>query len=164
VNKPNGEYCSRKKANEKTEEAPSNIRQKLVSKQSTGYTGYESYRRTNCKGHFLLDPSLCLTDLAIVLAALLNATVEKKRLKPRTPDPAAFAFRVMQHVIEAAGDKPDEKQPDPAKAPAAVAPWRKGGWARAAKMTKQQRSAAAKKAAAARWDKSAFRTAAEVRE
>ncbi len=30
----------------------------------------------------------------------------KKRRKPKTPDPAAFAFDVMQHVAAATGDTP----------------------------------------------------------
>jgi hypothetical protein len=82
----------------------------------------------------------------------------KKKRKPKTPDPAAFAFGVMQHVVEATGDKPDEpgRPQDEGKDPAAVALGRKGGLkggkARAAKMTKKQRSEAAKKAARARWD------------
>ena len=32
----------------------------------------------------------------------------KKKREPKTPDPASFAFGVLQHVIEATGDKPDE--------------------------------------------------------
>ena len=35
----------------------------------------------------------------------------KKKRKPKTPDPASFAFGVLQHVIEATGDKPDEPKP-----------------------------------------------------
>lgn len=84
----------------------------------------------------------------------------KKPRKPKAPDPASFAFGVMQHVIGATGDVPDEPPPPPAepgKDPAAVALGRKGGLkggpARAAKMTKAQRVASAKKAAAARWAK-----------
>jgi hypothetical protein len=84
----------------------------------------------------------------------------KKRRKPKTPDPASFAFGVMQHVVEATGDKKDEPQPAPdqtGKDPAAVALGRKGGLkggpARAAGMTKAQRVASAKKAATARWAK-----------
>jgi hypothetical protein len=84
----------------------------------------------------------------------------KKTRKPKTPDPASFAFGVMQHVVEATGDKLDEPQPtsdQAGKDPAAVALGRKGGLkggpARARKMTKKQRSEAAKKAARARWGK-----------
>ena len=57
------------------------------------------------------------------------------------------------------GDATDEERPDPddGKDPAAVALGRKGGEkggkARAAKMTPEQRSEAAKKAASTRWAK-----------
>lgn len=61
-----------------------------------------------------------------------------------------------QIVAEAVGDEPPY-DPDAGKDPAAVALGRKGGLkggkARAAKMTPEQRSEAAKKAAAARWSK-----------
>jgi hypothetical protein len=84
----------------------------------------------------------------------------KKQRKPKTPDPASFAFGIMQHVVEATGDTPATPAPPPDQAgkdPAAVALGRKGGLkggpARAAKMTKAQRVASAKKAAAARWRK-----------
>ena len=60
-------------------------------------------------------------------------------------------------VDEATGDAPVQADPDAGKDPAAVALGRKGGLkggkARAAKMTPEQRSAAARKAAQARWDK-----------
>jgi hypothetical protein len=80
----------------------------------------------------------------------------KRKRKPKTPDPAKFGFDVLQRVIEASGDQPDQPQPaDESKDPAAVALGRKGGLkggkARAAKMTKAQRIASAKKAAQARW-------------
>jgi hypothetical protein len=82
---------------------------------------------------------------------------KKPRAKKR-PDPAAFGFDIMQRVIAASGDTPEERKPvDEGKDPAAVALGRKGGLkggpARAAKMTKKQRSDSAKKAAAARWGK-----------
>ena len=84
----------------------------------------------------------------------------KRRRKPKTPDPASFAFDVMQHVIEATGDAPGAP-PAPkdgaGKDPAAVALGRKGGLtggkARAAKLTAEQRSESARKAAKARWSK-----------
>ena len=82
----------------------------------------------------------------------------KKRRKPKTPDPAAFAFDVMQRVIEATGDTPAPPAPPPADAgkdPAAVALGRKGGLkggpARAKKLGKKKLSEAARKAALARW-------------
>ena len=79
----------------------------------------------------------------------------KKPRQPKTPDPAVFAFGVMQHVIAATGDKLDEPQALPGKDPAAVALGRKGGLkggpARAKKLGKKKLSEGARKAAAARW-------------
>jgi hypothetical protein len=84
----------------------------------------------------------------------------KKKRKPKTPDPASFAFDVMQHVIGATGDAPEAPPTPPAepgKDPAAVALGRKGGLkggpARAKKLGKKKLSAAARKAALARWAK-----------
>ena len=84
----------------------------------------------------------------------------KKPRKPKAPDPAEFGFGVLQHVVGATGDTPPETpaQPEDAgKDPGAVELGRKGGLtggpARAASMTKAQRVASAKKAAAARWAK-----------
>jgi hypothetical protein len=73
--------------------------------------------------------------------------------KPRLPDPSELAFAIVQTI---SGDSPLEPTPPPdGKDPAAVALGRKGGLkggkARAAKMTKKQRSEAARKAALARW-------------
>jgi hypothetical protein len=74
--------------------------------------------------------------------------------KPRLPDPNEMAFGVLQAIT---GELPPDPPIDPNKNPAAVALGRlggaKGGKARAAKMTAKQRSASAKKAAAARWRK-----------
>ena len=82
----------------------------------------------------------------------------KKKRKPKTPDPASFAFGVLQHVIDATGDTPEEPPTPPAesgKDPAAVALGRKGGLkggpARAKKLGKKKLSEAARKAALARW-------------
>jgi hypothetical protein len=84
----------------------------------------------------------------------------KKKRKPKTPDPASFAFGVMQHVVEATGDKLDEAklaQDQSGKDPAAVSLGRKGGLkggpARAKKLGKKKLSEAARKAARARWNK-----------
>jgi hypothetical protein len=82
---------------------------------------------------------------------------KKKRARKR-PDPAVMGFDIMQRVVAASGDTPDQPAPDlEGKDPAAVALGRKGGLkggkARAAKMTAKQRSAAAKKAAKARWSR-----------
>jgi hypothetical protein len=71
------------------------------------------------------------------------------RKRPRDPNQLA-----KQLVDEATGEQP-RYDPDEGKDPTAVALGRKGGLkggkARAASMTPEQRSAAAKKAAAARW-------------
>jgi hypothetical protein len=72
--------------------------------------------------------------------------------KPRLPDPNEMAFGVLQAIT---GELPPD--PPSGKNPAAVMLGRlggaKGGKARAAKMTKKERTASAKKAAAARWGK-----------
>ena len=76
--------------------------------------------------------------------------------KPKLPDPNTTAFGIIQAI---SGEPPPEPTAPPAdgKDPAAVAMGRKGGLvggkARAAGMTKAQRTASAKKAAAARWGK-----------
>ncbi|MGL6073847.1 MAG: hypothetical protein ACRC8S_06765 [Fimbriiglobus sp.] len=70
------------------------------------------------------------------------------------PDPSTFAFDLAQKIT---GEPPVDLPAPDGKDPAAVALGRKGGLkggkARAAKMTPEQRSHAAKKAAAARWEK-----------
>ena len=76
--------------------------------------------------------------------------------KPKLPDPNTTAFGIVQAI---SGEPPTEAASPPAdgKDPAAVALGRKGGLkggpARAKAMTKKQRTAAAKKAAAVRWGK-----------
>ncbi|HEY4131649.1 MAG TPA: hypothetical protein VGM50_13605 [Gemmatimonadaceae bacterium] len=80
----------------------------------------------------------------------------KKSAKLR-PDAAETAFRVFQ---EAVGEKPKTRPPDERteKNPEAVKRGRKGGKrggsARAAKLTAEQREQAAQVAAEARWKKS----------
>ena len=73
--------------------------------------------------------------------------------KPRLPDPAEMAFGIVQAI---SGETPPAPADD-GKDPAAVALGRKGGLvggkSRAKAMTKAQRVASAKKAAAARWGK-----------
>jgi len=74
--------------------------------------------------------------------------------RPRRPrDPNELAFQVFQEAI---GERPRQDL-GAGKNPAAVALGKlggaKGGKARAAKMTPKQRSASARKAAAARWSK-----------
>ena len=71
------------------------------------------------------------------------------------PDVAEIAHRILR---EATGDKPKEPPPKP-KHPAAVELGRlgglKGGKARAAKLSATKRKAIAKKAAKARWERTA---------
>ncbi len=73
--------------------------------------------------------------------------------RPRRPrDPFQLAHQVIQEAI---GERPPQPDPDAGKNPAAVALGKlggaKGGRARAAKMTKKERSESARKAARARW-------------
>lgn len=74
---------------------------------------------------------------------------DRSSSRPRDPNELG-----KQLVDEATGAQP-KYDPDEGKDPAAVALGRKGGLkggkARAAKMTAEQRSEAARKAAAARW-------------
>ncbi len=74
---------------------------------------------------------------------------DRSRKRPRDPNELA-----AQIVGEATGDLP-ATDPDEGKDPAAVALGRKGGLkggkARAAKLTPEQRSEAARRAARARW-------------
>ncbi len=78
--------------------------------------------------------------------------------KKRLPDPNTLAFSIVQAMT---GEPPAApipgEPPDEGKNPHAVALGRmgglKGGKARAARLSKKQRSEIAKKAAAARWGK-----------
>jgi hypothetical protein len=78
--------------------------------------------------------------------------LDRSRKRPRDVNELA-----RQIVDEATGESEPPPDPDAGKDPAAVALGRKGGLkggkARAAKMTAEQRSEAARKAAAARWGK-----------
>jgi len=78
-------------------------------------------------------------------------------LKKRDREPQEIARSVLDAVVPDAEPEPTNEEQPPKKNPAAVALGRlggkKGGPARAAKLTKEQRSAIAKKAAAARWKK-----------
>lgn len=77
--------------------------------------------------------------------------------KQRLPDPATFAISIVEGVTgETLVEKPAPvPEPEPEKNAAAVELGRRGGLvggkARAAKMTPEERTAAAKKAAAGRW-------------
>ncbi|MFZ1177092.1 MAG: hypothetical protein WAO15_12675 [Mycobacterium sp.] len=76
---------------------------------------------------------------------------DRSRKRPRDLNSLAAS------IVGEATDETPEPEPDDGKDPAAVALGRrgglKGGRARAEKLTAEQRSAAAKKAAAARWSR-----------
>jgi hypothetical protein len=84
-----------------------------------------------------------------VLGAVTMRAMPKRSSKPRDLNSLAAAI-----VAHSTSDEP-EVDPDEGKNPAAVALGRlggqKGGKARAAKLTPEQRSEIAKKAAQARW-------------
>jgi hypothetical protein len=75
--------------------------------------------------------------------------------RPRRPrDPFQLAHQVFQEAI---GERPPQPDPDAGKNPAAVALGKlggaKGGRARAARLTSDERRESAIRAARARWDK-----------
>jgi hypothetical protein len=80
--------------------------------------------------------------------------MQNRSRKPKLPDPNQLAISIVEGIT---GETLVEKPAD-TRDPAAVALGRKGGLkggkARAAAMTKKQRVASAKKAAAARWQHS----------
>lgn len=82
---------------------------------------------------------------------------KKPAAKKKPRERLDFAQNALRVVMEATGQAPKTPDPDAGKDPAAVALGRKGGLkggkARAKKLTKAQRAASAKKAAAARWGK-----------
>jgi len=79
----------------------------------------------------------------------MEAMPDRSRKRPR--DLNSLAASIVNDATDLS-----EPEPDPGKDPAAVALGRrgglKGGRARAAKLTPEQRSDIAKKAAAARWN------------
>ena len=71
------------------------------------------------------------------------------------PGPRDFSQRavaVIDHLIETY-DEPEDGAPDPTPEPPQAKAGRKGGKARAAALTAEQRSASARRAAKARWAK-----------
>jgi hypothetical protein len=73
-------------------------------------------------------------------------------MKKRPRDPAQLA----KFIVDVATGEIEDRLPTPeeqGKDPAAAALGRKGGTARAAKMTPEERSSMAKKAASKRWQK-----------
>src|SRR5688500_16529743 len=83
--------------------------------------------------------------------ATLDAMPERSRKRPRDVN------ELGAWIVEQATSDAPEPDPDEGKDPAAVALGRKGGLkggkARAASMTPEERSEAARRAAAARWGK-----------
>jgi hypothetical protein len=82
---------------------------------------------------------------------------KKPRKKKRDSDFAVTAFRVVQEATEQVAPEQTEPELVEGKNPHAVALGRlgglKGGKARAAKLTQEQRKEIAKKAAKVRWQK-----------
>ena len=69
------------------------------------------------------------------------------------PDPMQFAIAIVEGVTgETLTDRP-KQPPVPAKDPAAVARGKKGGNARAGRLTPEERKSIAKKATSKRWPK-----------
>ena len=78
----------------------------------------------------------------------------KERRKKKDHDFAVNAFRVVQEATEEDQAEPEEPTDEERRAAAAILGRRgglKGGKARAAKLTPEQRREIAKKAASARW-------------
>jgi hypothetical protein len=81
--------------------------------------------------------------------------MQDRSRKKRPRDPNQLAKLIVDIATAQVEDKPDSRPEDDGKDPAAVSLGRrgglKGGKARAAKLTPEQRGAIAKRAAAARW-------------
>ena len=81
-----------------------------------------------------------------------KAMPERSRKRPRDPN------QLAKQIVDEATDEEPKQDPDADKDPAAVALGRKGGLrggrARAERMTPEERSEAARKAARARWGRS----------
>jgi len=80
-----------------------------------------------------------------------------KSRKPRKPDPNVTAFNMLERIAAKTEGRKVEEPAEPKKNPAAVELGRlggkKGGPARAAKLSEKKRSEIAKRAAEARWSK-----------
>jgi hypothetical protein len=85
------------------------------------------------------------------------AAMQDRSRKKRPRDPNQLAKLVIDIATGQVEDKPDQRPEDAGKDPAAVSLGRrgglKGGKARAAKMTPEERSAAARRAVRVRWQK-----------
>jgi hypothetical protein len=100
-----------------------------------------------------------VTALAILSIFLHNASMAKPGRKPKTLDINQFAAKITELATGEPVGPPAKEKIAPAKDPAAVALGRKGGLkggpARAKKLGKKKLREAAKKAAHARWSKTA---------
>jgi len=76
-----------------------------------------------------------------------------RKKKSRMPDPNKLAYSIVQAISGESAPARPAKEKDPIAVELGRRGGLKGGKARAAKMTKQQRSESAKKAARARWRK-----------
>jgi hypothetical protein len=83
--------------------------------------------------------------------------MQDRSRKKRPRDPNQLAKLIVDIATGGVEDKPDPRPEDTGKDPAAVSLGRrgglKGGKARAARLTPEQRTAIAKRAATARWSK-----------
>lgn len=101
--------------------------------------------------HALLDAARVDSGPPLVdrMARYAPAMPDRSRNRPRDPN------QLAKLIVDLATGEADETSPKDTRDPAAVALGRKGGLkggkARAAKMTPEERSEAARKAAAARW-------------
>ena len=99
-----------------------------------------------------------MTALAILSVRSHNENMTRPGKKPKTLDINQLAARITEIATGEPVDAPAKEEAFPAKDPNAVALGRKGGLkggpARAKKLGKKKLSAAAKKAALARWKKS----------
>ena len=105
-------------------------------------------------GFFLIAIVLSIVELEIQRIVPYNVTMPKRSSKKKpSDDPNEAAKSVLDRVIAETEDEPTDDEPE--KNPAAVALGRlggkKGGPARAAKLTPEERREIAQKAARARW-------------
>jgi hypothetical protein len=83
-----------------------------------------------------------------------NRSRKKPRKKPREKDTQPLARHILDTVVPDA-DPPKAKEKDPAAVALGRKGGLKGGKARAAKMTAEERAESARKAAQARWKRPA---------
>ncbi|MGO9322204.1 MAG: histone H1 [Solirubrobacteraceae bacterium] len=92
-----------------------------------------------------------LPTSVVKIGATIRAMPDRSRKRPRDPN------QLAKLIVDIATGEVEDTPEDTGKDPAAVALGRKGGLkggkARAAKMTPEQRSESARRAAATRWQK-----------